>query len=441
MEAIRSLPVLVEELASRGSRNPTETVTPALLAGLKEASKDPALYKVGFERKNPIQVVLEVAVSGDILQRGAMARYVPAGAARAFPSLYESVRKNATEMNITLKLIASQIRSLASHFGVSFHGDETSVASVIVQDYGGYSAVDLMIFFERAKSGIYKEEFQHISARGINYDFLKSWLNQYDVEREESYREIHKQYGQPDGKIDPDLKSQIDKEFIRIDYEKRKSIESQAADIRREWESELYEVQVVRQWVAKIEVEEDHIDEKTGDVRKVKRTKEILCDETHSQRSHYTEYPVNVFKADGAERMLKRLIYEYATFQDREKMQELFDKVISSAWKKFNNDPEMIQPEIKAIISRINSLCKVMTIKTLLTEILKKTYPEALEEQIRKTIYDIYIKYRALYFDVYLPDCIENKYPALDEREMIWQHVLRDYVNTGFKNPVIEILE
>ncbi len=74
---------------------------------------------------------------------------------------------------------------LAESFGVQFQGDTEDLAEDLVEDFGGYSVLDFMIFFSRCKKSKYKNENQHINVRGINREFVYDWITQYDKEKED----------------------------------------------------------------------------------------------------------------------------------------------------------------------------------------------------------------------------------------------------------------
>jgi hypothetical protein len=80
-----------------------------------------------------------------------------------------------------------QIADLCRVFGVDFNGDVEFLVHELCDDYGGLSFLDWALFFDRCAKKRYVNDYQHITTRGINSDFLLDWLQQYIASREETF--------------------------------------------------------------------------------------------------------------------------------------------------------------------------------------------------------------------------------------------------------------
>ena len=401
------------------------------------------MQDLDFETLSAQEVILKVAAYGSPVQRGALARHLSPEIGLYFPSIVDLANKNGGQMKV-LSFIQDSIKMLSDHFGVSFSGNIDSVAFSIYQDYGGLSIADFLIFFERAKSGEYKQEFQHVAARGINYDFLKSWLDQYTEQREAARAAIHSQYKDPKKEIGAETDNTDLIERFRLKNEReaeirnqRIQLEQQADVFRANWEAELFETQLVKQWYKNIKVA---IPDAENQNRIVTKSQQVFCTPEDSERVGFEEYPIQVHKPGAVQRLVKRVIFDYVAFGDAAETNRLFDDLLRIIEKRYKGELAPVDAELKAILAAVTNYRRQITVRELLETQIQEMHPNAPQKQVAYTATLTIRDFEILYFKEYLPECIQFEYPALLFREFIWQHVLAFYVKSGKENPITKII-
>lgn len=447
------MPALNEQLALEGAKSIVQAALPSLLETVKNAMTDPALAQIDFQNKTPEAVVFAVAIGGSPIQRAALARHMKPEVGFSFPGIWSIANSSPTNLKLTIEFISNSLKSLAAHYGVSFQGDFDSVAYTISQDFGSLSFADFLMFFEGAKSGKYRQEYQHVAARGINYDFLQTWLTEYTEDRDAARQAVYQQYREPIRSADGGGISETDFRRLQAEAQQRKAarmlkeeerrlLEKQADDFRHTWEQEIFETQILRQWFKSAEIELSELDDKTGEVRKIKRTREILCDQSDSEKTRFEEYPIKAHRAGGVQRLMKRALYEYVTFGKGAPALELFAELQAIIRAKYKNEPsaDYETAEMKTLIGLIYQLRGNLRVPTILETHITKIHPDATDDQIQATRRQIMEEIERLYYEEYLPDCIERSYPALRRNEFFWQTALFMFVEAGNENPVKKLI-
>lgn len=393
------------------------------------------------------EIALRLAISGTPVQRAAFARHLSPAACLNLPTI-EILGKSEAGIKKVVGLIVASLENLAAHYGTTFAGDLQSVAYTISQDYAGFSVADLLLFFENAKSGKFRQEFQHMG-KGINYDFLGTWLKQYAEERGQVSNDLSKQYKEPKPPTDPaelaadqeaaDKVAEILAEMDRtkasnlLNYDSRQQIELQVQDLRNAWERELYETQLLRQWYKHMEVQLPERDEKTGNTVQVKRRKEMLCDENDSARERYEEYPIRVARPGATVRLMKRAIFDYVAFGDTAKAKKRFAQLVA-------NLPEASQKaRMKNLLIELTALQRNLKPRDILRATIQHFHPKASEVQVDITVRAELEKAEDMYYQ-HLCDCIATKYPALQKYDYLWQLTLLGYVQAGHENPAEKLI-
>lgn len=422
---------LCREIQANGAKSIHEAALPALIQTLQGAKSDLVLSGIDFDGMAPETLLNYIAFTATPFQRFAFSAHLTPQSALYFPAVYGLAMANSKSLKIVVDFLKNSMFSLAGHFGVSFSGDPDSVAHTILKDFGGFSIADFLIFFDACKSGRYRQESQHVASRGINYDFLKTWLDEYAVEREAAWRGIHAQYGQPvSGSADEsagvnisEIRQQMErrKAEIQLIQAQRNEIELKASDLRRQWEDEIFETKVITQWFKTID------------------GNEMLCDESDSQRSRSEQYPVRVHRPGGVERLMKRTIFEYITFGDADMTLHFFEQLKSIIAKKYEGELDAEKyhdAEMKALLSQIQKLQREMSVLKMAEYLVRKDHPDASDRQVSATVSISMEEMERFYFENYLPDCINGDYPPLKQAEMAWQIALHHYVESGKQNPV-----
>lgn len=358
----------------------------------------------GTDFNRPIDgLCLDVALCGSIPQRAAFVRNLNTKCVYAMPGIWDTAKKSSKAFDICSGFIKANITLICDYYGTTYTGNLDSIAYDMIRDYGGLSVLDWMIFFENSKRGKYKTEYQSITTRGINAEYLRDWIGKYIHEREAARIEMNEDCKNPSGGksgLNRDISEFIEKiEKRRVI---REALESDAEMLRREWQRELYD----------IEVGED-------------------------------EYPILVSKPGSADLILRRNILEFVKFGIDEGINDLFFKVIDQIQKKYGSDFESIRDnELKVINSDVHRFIKNAKANQIIAVWYDNEHPEpeyqadhARAANIAKTVRHI----EECYYSEYLPECIAEKKVPLKKQEYIIRTAIMNFCKY-FENPVIKII-
>jgi len=175
-----------------------------------------------------------ICLEGSTKQRNALARKLTIKDGLALESTEALINKandKVVTMQIYDKCIADNIVLLAETFGCEFKGDLLDVADVLRNNYKYFSPLDWNLFFNYCKDGRYKTEYQNISVRGINLEFLNEWVKQYDGERDEAIAQVNNDFKHYTSSFAAEVKSSF-LERQRVEAEKNAKLEA----IRDRWQ-------------------------------------------------------------------------------------------------------------------------------------------------------------------------------------------------------------
>jgi hypothetical protein len=384
-----------------------------MIRAMDRASRDPMLQSLPWQRADVGSVLNKLALQGTALQRAAMARHLTPECGYAFPQIEMLARGEAGTLAV-LELIEACIEMLARHYNVPKRGDTQSIAYAILNRYGGLSVADLLMFFQNCQEGRYRLENQFINTQGINAEFLFTWLEQYAEERAAARDAAYQQFRDGSGesgtaeetaaKINTYLKAQ---ELIKVS---RAALEMDADGLRRKWHREIYETTLP-----------------DGKV-----------------------YPLERYRPGGAERLLKRYIWEYVIFKkSAEHMQDFYNDLYNSIEKKYQGEknPDALKAaEIKTLIQHVEKYRAGTRPDNFMIKVFQelgvpKEVPAGQgEKYILRSVGRWKQEVEKGYFDEYLPNCIEISYPALSRQDYTWKIALLAYVDAGFENPVKKLL-
>jgi hypothetical protein len=170
------------------------------LEGKFKALKSDIILSDAINRNTNIpldEFINMICTGGNTKQRNALARKLTIKDGLALESteaLINKAKDKVVTMQIYDKCIADNIVLLAETFGCEFKGDLLDVADVLRNAYKYFSLLDWNLFFNYCKDGRYKTEYQNISVRGINLEFLNEWVKQYDGERDEAIAAANHDY-------------------------------------------------------------------------------------------------------------------------------------------------------------------------------------------------------------------------------------------------------
>ena len=152
----------------------------------EKLSKKRAFSKIDWSAyKDKEAFISHIALSGSSSQRSLVATNFDFDVSFKQSGLNEiGYWKDENRVKKTIGYLKQEIEELSLEFGKSFVGNVNSMANDIFIQYGGLTFLDCIKFFHFARMGRYKNEMQHVTARGVNREFLTDWLNKYLDEKE-----------------------------------------------------------------------------------------------------------------------------------------------------------------------------------------------------------------------------------------------------------------
>lgn len=432
---------LVAYAGTEGGTTLAASATPALCAAMTSLSKDPVFSGVNLDSMSAAHLLTEVAFSGSGIERAAMARHLTPASAYAFPDIHRMAMANSKSMAAALGFLEKSMLSLAAHYGCQFTGDAKAIAYSVLHDFGGLSLADFLIFFEKAKAGKYKQDFQHIATRGINWDFLKTWLDCYLEEREAARLELRAQYDRPApnaieadrAKTEAAIKAARQAAFNEA--ERRRVLEQRAQVFRDKWEMEVYQSVMVHQWYKDTLVRVwNGFSDLTSPPKDPEYIKtETLCTDDDPARKRCESYPMRVFRPDGLKRLMTRIIYESVEFRDSQ-------NTIETAAAFAAQNAEHYDAAAKMAVAQIKSLFNKWPALEILKTHIRAKHPDAPEKRVTRTAHEAMTQMERWYYDEYLPVCIEQERPAMYKQEFQANTALENFVKDGNENPITKIL-
>jgi hypothetical protein len=439
------------DVRKNGALTIADAALPAAADVVAAINRDLILRKIDTNTVSLPEIVARILMNGDTLERLALGNVLTPESAFMFPSAWQSITNGKIETSVAInRILKPMFALLCEHFNVSFNGNQDTVALTILNQYGGFSFADFAIAFSRVMSGQYWKETQHIMTRGINFEFLAGWLDQYANDREHARERIYQSTKPDNVPVVPGNANPVP-EFvkqIRERDEKRRVLELTAADLYGQWESALYDTAIVAQGVRTTQrdetvVENGSIKYKQNGAPVTRRvTVEELCDASEADRIE--TFPLRVFKPGGSARVLRRLIYGFITFGDSNKTVNVFDDYEKCVRAKYENEHDAvdhIEAEIKIVIATFGGVLRKITGEMFIRAVMRKLHPDANDRQIAEAIERDVAMFRESYFNEYLPACIDRKIPRFKFREYLISQTLPTYIEHGFPNPFYEILK
>lgn len=419
--------------------------------------KDPVLKSFPFDQASFVEIVYRVIKSGTVLERAALAKHLTPKSASFFPSIKTQIGDSKEILTAAIEdIFYPMFRRLTDHFGVPFNGDQESVAYSLISEFGGLSFADFLIFFERAKTGRYRLEYQHVATRGINADFLFSWLEQYVEDKVAEVDDMYNQFKNPKSfeAGDKDTAERI-REYREAQERRKKerlALENEAEKIRGEFEQSVYQTAILKQWFKWSVIQVPVFDTETNGIKTRddgttvthNQKKEVICDENDPNKTRFEMFPIRVAVPGGIERLLKRAIFEFVKFGESAETVTFFEDYKDRVWKKYSSENDQaghVEAEFKIALGSISQIKRIFTAERVIEDCVRKTHPNANQKQIAKCVADTLVQYEDFYYTDYLPLCIERNYPALKKKDYILSQVLPTAISSGFVNPINAVFE
>lgn len=403
-QVVSSLAVLRDNLALNGVHTAQEMALLPTVIAMQGAMNDFALAGIKWQDNTLDSVLFGILTTGTPMQRAALARHLPIESGFYMPCIDIMLKANGSAGPKFIEFIKQNLQVLASHYGVSVNGDADSIAFTIINDYGGFSLIDFNTFFEGAKSGRWrdqrKSEYQHIATRGINYEYLLGWLEDFANQRDEARNSAYElakslpntlqaggsaeTFAAMTAKREDDVKAKmLLEERVRMAYE--------------DWEREL----------------------------QVSTVKTIGPD----WRGNYIEIPVRQYTDDGVRKKYVRTVYDYIYFGEGKEAGK-----IAASLERY---------EMQRQMSEFTTIKKYMDADKLLTVICAdmakhaKVRPYAAQKTAGETMHEI----TKAFYEIYLPMCAQEQkvYPGLPKADFIFQTALKMYTQHFGENPIKHI--
>lgn len=135
------------------------------------------------------EVIGKVAMSSPA-KIGTFAELYPDKGLFVVPSVF-SMKGNKSQAGIA-KAVQSAINRLVKIIGGQQRYEIAQIAKII-RNFRTFSIIDFWKFESRAGMLAYKRENQFPTQRGLSWEYLLDWLNQYDQEREKAREEVMSQ--------------------------------------------------------------------------------------------------------------------------------------------------------------------------------------------------------------------------------------------------------
>jgi len=206
-----------------------------LLAKFKALESDTVLAEsmTRHQDKTVAGFVETICLIGNAKQRNAIARKLTIKDGLSLQSV-EATILNSNDIEGKAQIIdnsiSANILSLCDSYGCDFKGDIDDVTDNLRNNYKYFSLLDWTLFFNYAKDGRYKSEFQNVSVRGINLEFLNDWIKQYDNQRDEAIAQVNNDFKHYISSLPADVTSSF-LEKQRINAEKTAKLDA----IRERW--------------------------------------------------------------------------------------------------------------------------------------------------------------------------------------------------------------
>ena len=136
--------------------------------------KDGRLRSIRIEDFETVEsLLLHLFVRGTIVQISAVVDNLDASCDLGMPEL------KRLEREIAQAALYSHIEQCCTFLGVNFAGDLPVFCVTLFDMYAGLSVLEFMRFFDGVRKGRWKSDYQNVSTRGLNPEFLLDWMQQF----------------------------------------------------------------------------------------------------------------------------------------------------------------------------------------------------------------------------------------------------------------------
>jgi hypothetical protein len=285
---------------------------------LPAIQQDFKLASFTFTEDDVVMQMQEVALKGTSIQRTALAKHLILEACLAGEELSAIVRGPDARKRYAIFVasgnpsapgfIANYVAELAAFYGTEPKGNLFDLADHLFENFGGFTILEWVKFFENCKRGLYKTEYQHIASRGINADFLHDWAVAFQTEGQSAVDNLRRQSAEHAeqsgiGQLDSGLPGQtIAERMAELEEERTRLniLESKAQKIRDQFEQDMTEVVPYTYWEKKEGIEW------------------VMCEAADPDRQRSYTHPVRVDRQIAHYTRFVRFLEWFVTFDSSE---------------------------------------------------------------------------------------------------------------------------
>lgn len=176
-------------------------------------------------------IIEAVFFGGSIVQKSAILSTLDASCDLSVPELSTYSRAIGQEA------LRAAILQCCDFFGKSFEGNLEQYVVTLYDNYGGLSLMEWMRFFKQATELKFKEDYQHISVRGLNPEFLNDWIEKFCEKRDDIVQSLRREL--PDILTSSPGGDLFSFEYFKAAQRRERGIESRVRTRRTEIESTL----------------------------------------------------------------------------------------------------------------------------------------------------------------------------------------------------------
>ena len=179
-----------------GATNHYDMSLSRLYSSVGKLVSDPRLASVRLsDFQTAEELMLHMFARGSIVQVSAILDHLDATCDISMPEISKLDRVLAQEA------IHSGINQCCTFLGVNFAGDLPVFCVTAYDMYKGLSILEWMRFFDGVRKGKWKSDYQNVSVRGLNPEFILDWLEKFGEARDHVVQSLRREL--PDKVVEP----------------------------------------------------------------------------------------------------------------------------------------------------------------------------------------------------------------------------------------------
>lgn len=233
-------------LTSTASK-PAQLLQVKAIKHIQKAAKNKWLRSLDFTANKSIdRFLVELAVVASPMQIRAFVRDLQPVECSGFMSFREMINKGES-LERLMDVVLAQLAVALKTLGVGVVGSEEVMAQMILDEYDNWTVADVMKFFTMAANSEFKGDMQHLTVRGLSFEFFTDWVKQYEALRSEGFAEINRALKFRKDEKDVDFKALLAGqaagsevvEQLRKDAINKKQMQVKQAKIKSQWQAKF----------------------------------------------------------------------------------------------------------------------------------------------------------------------------------------------------------